>query len=339
MKIYRPRYVGEFVCDGKACDSRCCRDWRIVIDDTTRQKYLALPDSEKFFQHVDESAQVFKMQKSGACPFLDENFLCKIQLKHGEDFLPAICQSFPRVTYKLGTEIYLQAMTLTCPIAAIEILLGKEPIDFEIATELKTRQIFDFTEKISLPPEEFLSRQQSAIKILQRRELSINLRLKFLCEFFGETSAQIDFDVENHAAALADIFSETYDANLTIAKKFQLIESYLAARKNILAQLRENFSLVLENYLVNEFVMRCYPCAFKGDEKFNVRVFVTAYRALEFAAVLTTISKSRLGLEDFLEMLCALSDKLDHSRGGMAAIKNFSELHDAEIFYSMMIED
>ena len=126
---------------------------------------------------------------------------------------------------------------------------------------------------------------------------------------------------------------------MTIDKKNRLVESYLVHRKNILPQLREKFSVVLENYLVNEFFMRCYPSAFIGGETFNCRVFVTTYRALEFAAVLTTISRQRLTLEDFLEMLCALNDKLDHSRGGMEAIKNFAELHDTEVFYSMMIED
>ena len=96
--------------------------------------------------------------------------------------------------------------------------------------------------------------------------------------------------------------------------------------------------MILENYLVNEFIMRCYPSAFAGDEAFNCRVFVTTYRVLEFAAILTTISKRRLTLEDFLELLCAINDKLDHSRGGMVAIKNFAELHDTEVFHSMMIE-
>ncbi|MBR6888467.1 MAG: flagellin lysine-N-methylase [Selenomonadaceae bacterium] len=341
MKIYRPTYLKEFQCDGKACGSRCCRDWRIVLDEDTRQKYLSLPadDRAEIFQHVDEAAQAFKMQRTGACPFLDENFLCKLQLKHGEEFLTAVCQSFPRVTYKLADEIFLQVMTLTCPVAAILILLRGEPIDFETATELKARQVFDFTEKISLPAEKFLERQHAAIKILQRRELSINRRLAELCEFFGEkTSVPVDFDAENHAAALAEIFGETYDANLTVDRKNQLAETFLANRKNILAQLRRNFSVVLENYLVNEFAMRCYPSAFAGDEAFNCRVFVTTYRALEFAAVLTAISKRRLTVEDFLELLCALNDKLDHSRGGMEAIKNFAALHDAEVFYSIMIE-
>ena len=271
------------------------------------------------------------------CPFLDENFLCKLQLRHGEDFLTAVCQSFPRVTYKLGAEIFLQAMTLTCPVAAILILLS-DKITFEIVDTIKARQIFDFTERIP-SAEEFLSQQRAAIEILQRRDLSINRRLEELCAFFGEKiSVPVDFDAENHAAALAEIFGEMYDANLTVDKSYQLAETYLANRKNILAQLRENFPAVLENYLVNEFVMRCYPCAFTGDESFNVRVFVTTWRAVEFAAVLTTISKRRLNVEDLLELLCALSDKLDHSRGGMTAIKNFAELHDAEVFYSMMID-
>ena len=339
MKVFRPNYFAQFKCDGKACGSRCCRDWRILLDEDTRQKYSQLPaaDREEIFRHVDDAAQVFKLQSSGACPFLDENFLCKLQLKHGEEFLTAVCQSFPRVTYKLDAEIFLQAMTLTCPVAAILILLH-DKITFEVVDELKARQIFDFTERIS-SAEKFLDKQRTAIKILQRRDLSINQRLAELCVFFGEKiSVPVDFDEENHAAALTEIFGEMYDANLTVEKSFQLAETYLDARKNILPQLRGNFSAVLENYLVNEFVMRCYPCAFTGDEAFNIRVFVTTWRAVEFAAVLTTISKRRLTIEGLLELPCALSDKLDHSRGGMTAIKSFAALHDAEVFYSMMIE-
>lgn len=340
MKIFRPTYVKYFKCDGKACNARCCRDWRVVVEEQTRQKYLNLPSDEReeIFKHVDESAQVFEMKPSGACPFLDENFLCKLQLKRGEEFLPAICQSFPRVTYRLNDEIFLQAMTLSCPVAAIEILL-RGRIELEVVDELDARQVFDFTEKISAPVEEFLRGQREAIKILQRRELSLNRRLKELCAFFGEKlSAPVDFDAELNAAVLAEIFGEMYDVNLTLEKKSRLTEVYLAYREEILSQLHENFSTAVENYLVNEWLMRCYPCAFAGDEKFNCRVFVTAWRAIEFAAVLMTVSKQRLETEDFLEMLCSLSDKLDHSRGGMEAIKTFATLHDAEIFCATMIE-
>lgn len=338
MKVFRPIYVREFKCDGEFCGSRCCRNWKISIDEETRKNFQSLPDREKIFRHVTKENS-FRPTNSGECPFLNENFLCNLQLAHGENFLPAVCQSYPRVTYKLDEENFLQGMTVTCPVAAIDILLREEPITFEVADELKTRLVFDFTKKLSMPVEKFLSAQVESVKILQRRELSINRRLKLLCEFFGETSMPVDFDEESNAAALAEIFGETYDANLTVDKKSRLVETFLAAREKLLPQLRENFSTVLENYLVNEFVMRCYPCAFKGDDKFNCRVFVTAFRLAEFAAVLTALAHGKLTVETFLEMLCALSDKLDHSQGGMDAIKNFAELHDAEIFSAMMLED
>ena len=338
MKIFRPVYVRDFKCDGQACDSRCCRDWKIYVDEDTRKKFQSLPDREKILRHMTEKNS-FRPTNSGTCPFLNENLLCNLQLEYGEDFLPAVCQSYPRVTYKLDDENFLQAMTVTCPVAAMEILLREEPITFEVADELKTRLIFDFTEKLSMPVEKFLSAQVEAVKILQRRELSINRRLKLLCKFFGETSMPVEFDAQSNAAALAEIFGETYDANLTVDKKSRLVESFLAARETVLPQIREKFSTVIENYLVNEFVMRCYPCAFKGDDKFNCRVFVTAFRLVEFSAVLTALARGRLPVENFLDMLCALSDKLDHSQGGMDAIKIFAELHDAEIFAALMLED
>lgn len=336
MRVFRPTYVGEFKCDGKACNARCCRDWRVTVDEGTRDKFLRLPaaDRQNFFKHLDGSAQAFTLQESGACPFLDEKFLCKLRLERGEDYLPTICQSFPRVTFKLGEETFLQAMTLTCPLATMLILLH-EPISFEVVEELRARQVFDFTERIQ-NAEGFLACQRAAIKILQRRELSINARLSELCKFFGEAVAD-DFDASGHARALATIFAETYDAQLTDAKRAQLVEAYLKNRDAVLTQLRGNFATVLENYLVNEFMMRCYPCAFTGGDRLNCRVFVTTYRAIEFAAVLTTISRARLTLEDFLEMLCALSDKLDHGTGGMTAIKTFAA-NVGENFCSMMIE-
>ena len=343
MKIYRPICAAEFQCNGASCGSRCCRDWHVVVDDRTREKFSALPedDREDFFRHVTElnGAHVLRPEKSGACPFLDENFLCRLQLKHGEEFLPEICQSFPRVTYKLDDEIFLQTLTLTCPVAAKKILLRKEPITFEVVDKIGARMVFDYTTKFLKPVEEFLRGQHAAIKILQRRELSINERLKELCEFFGEKiSVPVEFDAASNAAALVEIFGEMYSANLSVGKKNRLVEIYLTSRAEILSGVYRAFGHVAENYLVNEFFMRLYPCAFVGDEKFNVRVFVTAWRMVEFATVLRALSQSQLSTEDFLELLCVLSDKLDHSRGGMEAIKKFAALHDAEIFYALMID-
>ncbi len=343
MKIYRPDYVGEFKCDGQLCGSRCCNFWQVKLDEDTEKKFAQLPpeDCEEFFCNVTDfdNGHTFKMNESGACPFLDENLLCRLQLKYGEEFLPAICQSYPRVTYKLSDEKFFQAMTLTCPIAAIKILLRKEPIKLETATELGVRMIFDYTEKLTVSIDEFFETQRKAIEILQRRDFDIDERLKCLCEYFGvKKSAAIVFNPERHATTMIDIFAETYGAEFSEDKKSRLIEMYSEIRADILSEFRENYSVVSENYLVNEFMMRLYPYAFDGDEKFNCRVFVTAYKLFEFAAVLTAISRNRLNIEDVLEIISALGDKINHGRGGMNAIKTFAATNDAEDFYSVMID-
>lgn len=347
-KCIQPTYVKNFRCDGKACAVRCCRDWHVVIDDETFEKYSSLPetDREKIFRNVDETFKdeknlpTIKMSPQGFCSFLDEDFLCKLQKNFGEDFLTAICQSYPRVTYKLSEKIFEQSMTLTCPVAAQKILLPPEPITFEELPEIKTRAIIDFTKKLSRATEDFLDVQASAIKILQDRNFSINFRLKKISELFGEENfSPAKFDIAEHSKILIEIFAKTYNANLDEQNKKNLLESYTTHRGKILAQVRENFSHVLENYLVNEFFMRCYPCAFLGDDWINCKIFVISFRLLEFALVLTTIAKRTLTVDGLLNLICSVNDMLDHSKGGMIEIRALAEKIDDEKFSASMLED
>ena len=270
---------------------------------------------------------------------MDEDFLCSLQKRHGEDFLTATCQSFPRITYRLDEEIFEQSMTLTCPIAAKIILLRTVPINFVEVEEIKTRAIIRFKEKLSYPTDEFINLQMRAIKILQTRNLTINERLKKFCEMFsGENFSDVNFDSVEHAKNLIEIFNKMYSANLSEENKKNLCKNYLDNRGEILTQIYINFSNVAENYLVNEFFMRCYPSAFSGGVWENCKIFVTAYRILEFSIVLTVISKKFLSVEDFINLICSVNDMLDHSKGGMDTIKNFSKNCDAKNFFALMVE-
>ena len=44
MNCIRPSYINDFQCDGKVCNSRCCKGWRVVVDDKTYQKYFSIKD-------------------------------------------------------------------------------------------------------------------------------------------------------------------------------------------------------------------------------------------------------------------------------------------------------
>ena len=135
------------------------------------------------------------------------------------------------------------------------------------------------------------------------------------------------------------IFIEMYGAKIDAQGKKILGRNYLNTYKKLFAQMEENFSFILENYLVNEFFMRCYPCAFRDDEITNCKIFVTGFKVLEFALVLTAIADKNLTGKEFLNLVCAVNDKLDHSKGGMSAIVNFALSCEEEIFSALMLEE
>ena len=339
--IIQASYIKNFRCDGKICDCRCCREWAIPLDNDTREKFLTLENSEReeIFNNINEDSHTLKLSGNFRCSFLDADGLCKIQKKHGENFLPAICQSFPRMTFKLDENFFEQSMTLTCPVAAQIILLSPDPISFVETDEINSRLVIDFRKYLTHSSKKFFQLQIQAIKILQDRNFSINERLKNLCEFFLQKKLPpFEFNLEKHSETLVEIFDEMYDAHLTDAQKKILTRNFSQSGEKFLSDIHTNFSQILENYLVNEFFMRCYPCAFSGDDWQNCKIFVTSFRILEFSIVLNLLAKKNMTVSDLLNLICAVSDKLDHNKRGMDAIKNFSEKTDAEIFFALMLK-
>lgn len=347
-KCILPSYVTKFKCDGKLCGCRCCRDWLIVVDEDTYKKFSELDDVARaeilkniewrrdFDTNVD--VMTLKLYDDGICSFLTADGLCRIQKRYGENFLTAICQSYPRVTYKFNENFFEQSMTLTCPVAAQMILLPFEPINFIEVDDVKARAIISL-KKFSRSVDDFFRLQMNAIKILQDRNFTINQRLKnFYEKFSGKIDSEVEFNLKKHTKTIVEIFNDTYNANLNERKKNELRGNYLQFKEKILNDVYENFSNVLENYLVNEFFMRCYPYAFSGGESDNAKIFITSYKILEFALVLAVISKNKLTVGDMTGMIISVNDTLDHNHNGMDAIINFVKNCDEKNFVSTMLD-
>ncbi|MBR1858775.1 MAG: flagellin lysine-N-methylase [Selenomonadaceae bacterium] len=330
MKCIRPKYMNDFKCDGTACGSRCCKGWRVMVDGKTYNKYSHInnnADREDILSKLlksDDDRFFVKMNDDLSCPFLDADYLCKIQKRHGEDYLTDICHSYPRVTYKIG-DIFEQSLTLTCPVAARLILLSTEPIEFEEVEVDDIRGTFNWTDKINQSVKSSIELQMSAIAILQNKNLALDERLIKLCSLLrDETEANdlnLNFDSVEHAKMMTEIFSKMYNANMNEHKKSELQTIYMSYHKTILARLMEYYTHIFENYLVNEFFMRCYPFAFGGGVWKNCKIFITGFKAMEFAIILTAISKNGfVSADEFLNMIDAINEKLDHNRGGMQTI-------------------
>ena len=207
------------------------------------------------------------------------------------------------------------------------------------------RGIFDWTDKMKIPVEKAVELQASAIAILQDRRFTFSERLLRLCFLLQDEpftgKIDLNFNIESHIQVMVDIFSEMYDANITEDKKANLKKIYLTYNEVILQRLMDNYAHIFENYLVNEFFMRCYPFAFEGGLWKNCKIFITGYKAMEFAIILTAISKNGfVTAKEFLTMIDAVNEKLDHNRNGMKAICNFAEkIQDIQEFSQLMLSN
>jgi len=134
--MVRPGYSERFACIGPACEDTCCVGWSVHFDQASWEKYQTMPAGplrsliESSVERLPQDApgrppEAFarvKMDPEKACPILNEQKLCQIQVEHGEEFLSRTCAIYPRIVHKIdGVEE--KALSLSCPEAARLVLL------------------------------------------------------------------------------------------------------------------------------------------------------------------------------------------------------------------------
>ena len=198
-EFFQPEYFNLFKCDGQKCNAHCCRKWRIDIDKKTYKKYSHLkPKStaKEIIRHIIKREGIeeyaIKLNENLSCPFLTEDNWCKIQREYGEDFLSSTCKTYPRRIWDFGFFIEC-SLTLTCPIVAEMVLLSKEPLKFEkgVVSEKNLKSLKNLTVFDRKVPDELytkcISIQETAISILQERNLTIDQRLMMLGLYIDKT--------------------------------------------------------------------------------------------------------------------------------------------------------
>lgn len=203
-----PQYMQQFSCIGSACEDSCCVGWRVDIDEETYKKYNRVRDQELaplFDKKVtrnrsNASSQNYakiKMNQNGSCTFLNEESLCKIQLKLGEDYLSNTCAIYPRVTNEVNG-ITERSATVSCPEIARLALLNPNGIEFdEIEESVHTRskigkKLDTNDKKFSHKPQKyFWELRIFTIQVLQNRAYTLSERLIILGMFYQKAEEYI----------------------------------------------------------------------------------------------------------------------------------------------------
>lgn len=166
----KPSYYDKFTCIADKCEFTCCQEWKIGVDEETLKSWKnenakeLLRDAndyngEHLSDYVITNADntVIKLCDNRTCPFLNENKLCNIVLKHGEGFISDTCHTFPRETHEFENHTE-QTLMLCCPYV-IDLLNDEKKFEL-VEKEENLSELFTLREKII----EFLQEDNDSIE-------------------------------------------------------------------------------------------------------------------------------------------------------------------------------
>lgn len=196
--------------------------------------------------------------------------------------------------------------------AAELILFKSEPLRFEL-TEFRA-EVNRYAISPLEVPSKFLAHmadiQIAMLSILQERTLTIDQRLivlgffldklaeisageldttallrlidayeskQFLAEQVPRMLASVTFKPQRFHELMRKIFKSLYGNEGVQFIDAQLTPQLVDARKNFIA----NHAAFLENYLVNELFMNCYPWRFTAGIAINYAMFIATYKVFE----------------------------------------------------------
>ena len=336
-KVYfEPEYVSKFVCDGPACNAACCKDWQIEIDAKAANRYRKLDSNIADFK---DGRYYINFDNRNACPFLNEQCLCGLQLSKGESFLSGTCRTFPRRTYYVD-DFCVRTLSLACPIAT-KLALSKP----EEKMKFVTTETDDDTDvyNSNMPDEmiEYLVEiQMTGVHILQDRRLTIDQRLIILGFYLDKIDELISKDKVEEIDKISALYKDKQFFEQQVPKLLKNINYDHEAYINIMLEVfskaeivtepkleaRIQNSGILENYLVNEFFGNIYPWRTKGPISQNYGLFVLTYKILE----------ALIGEGEPIEIVTWFSRNIDHdveyykwlqTKAGLDVLKIIRILH------------
>ena len=205
MKVYGPDFFKDFHCIGSECRDNCCKmGWDIEIDDETYRYYRSLGCG--LYGHIsDDGGEHYIKQQDGQCPFLDENGLCSVVLKYGEEHISEICTEHPRFYRWFGD--YKEAGTGLCCEESVRLWLSHAG---SIGVcEWQTDEESDDLDFDPVLLKSVLGARTVLIGLFQNSALTLSQKLKALLIFGLNTQQFTESDAAEGFDELAEVFADT----------------------------------------------------------------------------------------------------------------------------------
>jgi lysine-N-methylase len=216
LQTITARYLTRFKCLGASCDESCCQGWQVQIDLSHYRVLKAAMDGSQAERaefragvQLNEAAagdeghhaSIRLDREKQRCPFLSPGSLCSVQTRYGEEALPDICATYPRLVARFGERLEVWG-TLSCPELARQCLLHDDALEIVDAPPDISPRLAPSTAVLG-PPTPYQSHlddlRAAVLELLSMREHPIGARLfviaslgKQTAEFFNKSAAAVD---------------------------------------------------------------------------------------------------------------------------------------------------
>lgn len=133
--VIKTDFYDSFQCVGGECPITCCQEWKIEVDEETfgcwNKKYLNDSDNLPISSYVNEvdGYGLMKLNQDKKCPFLNQDKLCDLVIKFGDEILSDTCATFPREIHQFENRTEYSLVSC-CPIV-IDLLNREDVVKLE----------------------------------------------------------------------------------------------------------------------------------------------------------------------------------------------------------------
>lgn len=209
MKVRVPHFYDEFSCTGSACPDTCCIGWLIEIDDDAYNRFMKMEGEfgERVRKNIitREDGRFFALNHDGRCAFLNEDNLCEMVIRMGDEALCSLCDNYPRVGVDFG-DLRELCLSISCPEVSRLILSSSEPICFGEWYKEENAAGEDYTKDWVF--QVLLEARDVLFGILQNRELSVGGRAVLYLMYASQIQNAADNEEMDKIHDIAAKFSD-----------------------------------------------------------------------------------------------------------------------------------
>lgn len=344
ISIFKVSNYDKFKCIADKCKFTCCVGWDINIDTNTYDKWTKMNDASEYLlsnvklkQCENKDMYFINKENHEACPFLDEQGLCYVVKKHGEEYLSSTCHMFPRIENVFDNRKEL-SLSCSCPevVEIISNINGKiniyseDSINFESdLLKLKIREvliniiqkenlglqyklIIGFEMLLSILENESFSRKDILLEELEKYK--DRNYIQNLVSTYKEIGLNIDDSIEEINNLFLDII-ENYKEVSIFDNLLSDISSFaedveierLSAKWNSYKESFNKYNDLIENCIVSKVLSNCVSNDIE-DMIISYQMIVLDYLLVRYALFLKyCMNEEKLNIEDIKDYIVAFS--------------------------------